>query len=72
MGPNFRPGESDIDLLVEFHPEEPGALHKTYFSLLNDLRQTLPARMDRVMVEAIRNPCVEASIEAGKQEIYAA
>ena len=57
---------------MEFQPEEPGALHKTYFSLLNDLRQTLPARMDRVMVEAIRNPCVEASIEAGKQEIYAA
>jgi predicted nucleotidyltransferase len=72
VGPDFCPGESDIDLLVEFQPDEPGALYKTYFSLLNELRQTLAASIDLVMVEAIRNPYVKASIEASKQEIYAA
>jgi predicted nucleotidyltransferase len=71
VGPDFRPGESDLDLLVEFQPDEPGALYKTYFSLLNELRQTLAAPIDLVVVEAIRNPYAKASIEASKHEIYA-
>ena len=33
-----RPGESDIDLLVEFQPLDPASLYKAYFALLNDLR----------------------------------
>jgi predicted nucleotidyltransferase len=72
LRPDFRPGESDIDLLVEFQPDAPEALYKTYFSLLNELRQTLAAPIDLVMADAIRNPYVKASIEASKQEIYAA
>ena len=55
VGPDFRPGESHLDLLVEFQPDEPEALYKTYFSLLNELRQTLVAPIDLVMVGAIRN-----------------
>jgi uncharacterized protein len=57
---------------LEFQPDEPGALYKTYFSLLNELRETLASRIDLVMVEAIRNPYVKASIETSKQEIDAA
>ncbi len=57
---------------MEFQPDEPGALYKTYFSLLNELRETLASRIDLVMVEAIRNPYVKASIETSKQEIDAA
>jgi hypothetical protein len=72
LRPDYRPGESDIDLLVEFQPDAPEALYKTYFSLLNELRQSLAARIDLVMVDAIRNPYIKASIEANKQEIYAA
>ena len=72
LRPDFRPGESDIDLLVEFQPDAPETLYKTYFSLLNELRQTLAAPIDLVMADAIRNPYVKASIEASKQEIYAA
>jgi hypothetical protein len=72
LRPDFRPGESDIDLLVEFQPDAPEALYKTYFSLLNELRQSLATRIDLVMADAIRNPYVKASIEASKQEIYAA
>jgi uncharacterized protein len=57
---------------LEFQPDEPGALYKTYFSLLNELRETLASRIDLVMVDAIRNPYVKASIETSKQEIDAA
>ena len=72
LRPDYRPGESDIDLLVEFQPDAPEALYKAYFSLLNELRQALPTPIDLVMVDAIRNPYIKASIEANKQELYAA
>jgi predicted nucleotidyltransferase len=72
LRPDYRPGESDIDLLVEFQPDAPEALYKTYFSLLNELRQSLATRIDLVMADAIRNPYVKSSIEASKWEIYAA
>jgi predicted nucleotidyltransferase len=72
LRPDYRPGESDIDLLVEFQPAEPAVLYKTYFSLLNELRQSLAAPIDLVMDDAIRNPYLQASIEASKRMIYAA
>jgi len=72
LRPDYRPGESDIDLLVEIQPDAPETLYKTYFSLLNELSQTLAARIDLVMVDAIRNPYIKASFGANKQDIYAA
>ena len=69
---DYRPGESDIDLLVEFHPCEPGTLYTAYFSLLSELRKSLSTPVDLVMVDAVRNPYIKATIEASKQEIYAA
>ena len=69
---DYRHGESDIDLLVEFQPCEPGTLYRTYFSLLRELRKSLSAPVDLVMVDAVRNPYIKATIEASKQEIYAA
>jgi predicted nucleotidyltransferase len=41
LRPDYRPGESDIDLLVEFHPLDPASLYKAYFALLNDLLRGL-------------------------------
>lgn len=72
LRPDYRPGESDIDLLVEFMPLDSGSLYKAYFSLLNDLRLSLASRVDLVMADAVRNPYVKQSIEASKQQIYAA
>jgi predicted nucleotidyltransferase len=69
---DYRPGESDIDLLVEFQPLDASSLYKTYFALLNDLRQSLASRVDLVMEDAVRNPYIRLSIEASKREIYAA
>lgn len=35
---DFRPGQSDLDLLVEFGPMDPFALADAYFGLLEELR----------------------------------
>ena len=69
---DFRPGESDIDLLVEFQPLDASTLYQTYFALLNDLRQGLASRIDLVMADAVRNPTIKKTIDASKEEIYAA
>lgn len=72
LTPSYRPGHSDIDLLVEFQPCDPGALYQAYFGLLNELRETLATGVDLVMADAVSNPYIRASIEASKLEIYAA
>jgi len=72
LRPDYRPGESDIDLLVEFLPLDASNLYRAYFALLNDLRQGLAARVDLVMADAVRNPIVKQAIDASKQQIYAA
>jgi predicted nucleotidyltransferase len=69
---DFRPGESDIDFLVEFQPLDASTLYRTYFTLLNDLRRGLASRVDLVMVDAVRNPTIKKAIDASKEEIYAA
>ena len=69
---DYRPGESEIDLLVEFQPLDPASLYKAYFALLNDLRVGLASRVDLVMADAVRNPYVKQTIEASRQQIYAA
>ena len=43
-----------------------------YFGLLDDLRDILGAKVDLVMVDAVKNRYVAASIERTKQAIYAA
>jgi len=72
LRPDYRPGESDIDLLVEFQPLDASSLYKAYFALLNDLRQVMATPVDLVMADAVRNPFIKQTIEASKQEIYAA
>ena len=69
---DYRPGESDIDLLVEFQPLDPASLYKAYFALLNDLRIGLASRVDLVMADAVRTPYVKQTIAASRQQIYAA
>ena len=69
---DYRPGESDIDLLVEFQPLDAVSLYKAYFALLNDLRLRLASRVDLVMADAVRNPYIKQTIEASRQQIYAA
>ena len=60
---DFRPGESDIDRLVEFAPRHPHQLVDAYFDLLDELRSILGAPVDLVMAE---------DIDRTKQVLYAA
>jgi Predicted nucleotidyltransferases len=67
---DYRPGESDIDLLVEFQPLDAASLYKAYFALLNELPIGLGSRVDLVMADAVRNPYVRQTIEASRRQIY--
>ena len=57
---DFRPGQSDLDLLVEF-----GAMHPRD-------RVVLAVEIDLVMVDAVKNRFIAADIERTKQILYAA
>jgi len=69
---DFRPGESDVDLLVEFGPHEGYSLVDAYFGLLDDLRALLGTDVDLLMADAVRNRYVAREIERTKQLLYAA
>ena len=69
---DFRPGDSDIDLLVEFSPMSPYELVDAYFGLLDELRSILEGQVDLVMVDAVKNRFIVADIERTKQVLYAA
>jgi hypothetical protein len=69
---DFRPSESDIDLLVEFEPMSPYELADAYFELLDELRSILEAPVDLVMADAVKNRYIAADIERTKQVLYAA
>ena len=68
---DFVPGQSDVDLLVEFVPLESYALVDAYFGLLDELRSLL-GEVDLVMVGAVKNPYIARVIEREKQLLYAA
>jgi uncharacterized protein len=69
---DFDLSHSDLDLLVEFQPIEPGALVQAYFGLEQQLASITGRPVDLVMADAVRNPYVRRDIEASKQLIYEA
>jgi predicted nucleotidyltransferase len=69
---DFRPGESDVDLLVEFAPMEPHDLADAYFGLLDELRELVGGEVDLVMADAVTNRYIAREIERTKQSLYAA
>lgn len=69
---DYRPDDSDIDLLVEFGPMTPFELVDAYFDLLDELRRILDAPVDLVMSDAVKNRYIAADIERTKRLLYAA
>ena len=69
---DFRPRDSDVDLLVEFGPMDPHARVDAYFDLLDDLRSIIGGEVDLVMADAVKNRYIAADIERTKQALYAA
>ncbi len=69
---DFRPGHSDIDLLVEFGPMSGHDKAHAYFDLLDEMSALLDTHVDLVMAGAVRNRYIARDIEATKLELYAA
>ena len=67
-----RPGESDIDFLVEFDSQKPGITLDTYFGLRQALEDLFNRPVDLVMDSAIKNPYFRKSVDESKVLIYAA
>ena len=65
-----RPGESDLDFLVEFDPLPSGRYADTYFGLLENLQQLFGRPVDLVVASAIRNPYFRDSVERTKTLVY--
>jgi predicted nucleotidyltransferase len=68
---DYRPGESDVDLLVEFAPIGGHAKFHAYFEMLDELQQLLGSKVDLVMSGAVRNEVIAREIEKTKRIIYA-
>jgi len=67
-----RPGESDLDFLVEFGPLPPGGYADAYFGLLESLEDLFGTTADLVIPSAVRNPYFLKSIEGTRTLLYAA
>ena len=71
-GGEFRPDESDLDFLVDFEPPSGGAYRKTYFGLINGLRELFGRPVDLVDASAVRNPYFREAVELTREQLYAA
>jgi predicted nucleotidyltransferase len=69
---DFRPGESDVDLLVEFASIGGQAKFHAYFEMLDELQGVLGTKVDLVMSGAVRNAVIAREIEKTKRMLYAA
>ena len=69
---DFRPGESDVDLLVDFGAMPGHDKAHAYFDLLADLQDVLNTEVDLVMIGAVKNRFLAREIEQTRQELYAA
>lgn len=67
-----RPGESDLDFLVEFGPLPPGGYADAYFGLLESLETLFGRPVDLVVASAIKNPYFREAVERTKALLYAA
>jgi predicted nucleotidyltransferase len=69
---DFRPGESDIDLLVEFGPLEVTKLFHAYLDAREAFRKIFQADVDLVMQDAVKNKIISREIERTKRLVYGA
>jgi uncharacterized protein len=68
----YRPGQSDLDFLVEFEPFAAGAYADAYFGLLEAFEALFGRAVDLVVASAITNPYFRQSVERTKTLLYAA
>ena len=69
---DFRPGESDTDLLVEFGPLEITKLFHVYLDAREAFRNIFQADVDLVMQGAVKNNVIAGEIARTMQLVYGA
>ena len=69
---DFRPGESDIDLLVKFGPLEITKRFHVYLDAREAFRNIFQANVDLVMQGAVKNIDIADEIDRTKQLVYGA
>jgi predicted nucleotidyltransferase len=69
---DFRPGESDIDLLVEFGPIDVTKKFHVFLDAREAFRRIFNADIDLVMRGAVKNKIIAKEIDRTKKLIYAA
>jgi len=67
---DFKPEESDIDLLVEIDEYDPIEKGEKLISLWNKLEEFFKRKVDLLTSLSIRNPYLKQSIDASKVLIY--
>ena|SRR5688572_17949076 len=68
----FNPESSDVDFLVEFEPLAPPQYADAYLSLKEELESVFGRPVDLLTAGSLRNPYLRKSIEASRQQVYAA
>ena len=69
---DFRPGDSDIDLLIEFGPIDVTKKFHAYLDAREAFRRIFQADVDLVMQGAVKNKVIAREIDRTKKLIYAA
>ncbi|MDE2687599.1 MAG: nucleotidyltransferase domain-containing protein [Chloroflexota bacterium] len=67
----YRPGQSDLDFLVEFHDLPDGGYADAYFGLIEALEDLFQSPIDLIVDSAIENPYFRQSVNSTRQLIYA-
>jgi uncharacterized protein len=68
----FDPASSDLDFVVEFHPESPMGPFHQYFDFLAELEQLFGRKIDLIEATAMKNPYLIQSINQSRTLLYAA
>lgn len=69
---DFDAEKSDLDFLVEFDRGGPIDAFEAYFGLKEALEELFGRPVDLVEAGAVENPYLKASIEASRENVYAA
>lgn len=69
---DFRPGESDIDLLVKFGPIDISKKFHTFLEARAAFSKILQAEVDLVMSGAVKNKVIAGEINRTKKLLYGA
>lgn len=68
----YRPGESNLDLLVEFEADPRPGYADRYFGLLESLEHLFGVPVDLVVDSAVRNPYLRQAMARDRALLYAA